>query len=142
MIFPDTVEEFMEQYEIIDTKQVYTNGIEFVPIFRMKQWFEHLPSTQPEKMSDLTGWRKVGNDLFPADGQECLVTVQITKDISRVELATYSTDLYTVDDYDFEDCKGKPGWYHCDGDFGYVETRNVVAWMPAPEPYREEGDPE
>ena len=48
MTFPDTVEEFMDQYKIIDTKQVYTNGIEFVPIFRMKQWFEHLPSVQPE----------------------------------------------------------------------------------------------
>lgn len=41
MSFPTTVEEFMEQYKITDTEQVYTNGIEFVPIFRMKQWFEH-----------------------------------------------------------------------------------------------------
>lgn len=42
MTFPDTVEEFMERYKVIDTKQVYTNGAELVPIFRMKQWFEHL----------------------------------------------------------------------------------------------------
>lgn len=42
MTFPDTVEEFMEQYKIVDTDQVYTNGVEMVPIFRMKQWFEHL----------------------------------------------------------------------------------------------------
>lgn len=41
MHFPDTVEEFMEQYKMTDTKQVYSNGIEYVPIFRMKQWFEH-----------------------------------------------------------------------------------------------------
>ena len=41
MEFPDTVEEFMEQYKLVDTEQVYTNGTEFVPIFRMKQWFEH-----------------------------------------------------------------------------------------------------
>ena len=40
--FPETVDEFMEQYKIVDTEQVYTNGIELVPIFRMKQWFEHL----------------------------------------------------------------------------------------------------
>ena len=39
--FPDTVEEFMEQYKMTDTKQVYSNGIEYVPMFRMKQWFEH-----------------------------------------------------------------------------------------------------
>ena len=41
MTFPDTVDEFMEQYKVVDTEQVYSNGVEFVPIFRMKQWFEH-----------------------------------------------------------------------------------------------------
>lgn len=40
MQFPKTVEEFMQQYKITDTQQVYTNGTELVPIFRMKQWFE------------------------------------------------------------------------------------------------------
>jgi len=41
MTFPETVDEYMEQYKITDTKQIYTNGAELVPIFRMKQWFEH-----------------------------------------------------------------------------------------------------
>ena len=41
MTFPDTAEEFMEQYKIVDSDHVYTNGTELVPIFRMKQWFEH-----------------------------------------------------------------------------------------------------
>lgn len=49
MAFPDTVEEFMEQYKVVDTEQVYTNGMEMVPIFRMSQWFEHLPSAQERK---------------------------------------------------------------------------------------------
>lgn len=40
MQFPETVEEFMQQHKITDTQQVYTNGTELVPIFRMKQWFE------------------------------------------------------------------------------------------------------
>lgn len=40
MQFPETVEEFMQQYKITDTQQVYTSGTELVPIFRMKQWFE------------------------------------------------------------------------------------------------------
>lgn len=43
MTFPDTVEEFMEQYKVVDNDHVYSNGIEFVPIFRMRQWFEHQP---------------------------------------------------------------------------------------------------
>lgn len=41
MNFPQTIEEFMEQYKVVDTEQVYSNGVEFVPIFRVKQWFEH-----------------------------------------------------------------------------------------------------
>ena len=48
MTFPDTVEEFMEQYKVVDTDGVYmSKGAELVPIFRMKQWFEQLPSAQP-----------------------------------------------------------------------------------------------
>ena len=42
MMFPDTVEEFMEQYKIVDTEKVYTNGSELIPIFRIKQWFDHI----------------------------------------------------------------------------------------------------
>lgn len=49
MIFPATVDEFMEQYKIIDSDHVYTNGAEMVPIFRMKQWFEHEALMKPPK---------------------------------------------------------------------------------------------
>ena len=49
MTFPDTVEEFMEQYKVVDTERIYTNGTEFVPIYRIKQWFEHLSSAQPKR---------------------------------------------------------------------------------------------
>ena len=41
MKFPDTVEEFMEEYKMVDKHEIYSNGTEYVPIFRMKQWFEH-----------------------------------------------------------------------------------------------------
>ena len=41
MTFPASVEEFMEQYKTTDTEHVYSNGTEFVPIYRMKQWFGH-----------------------------------------------------------------------------------------------------
>lgn len=41
MIFPETFEEFAEQYKIIDDEKIYTNGSELIPIFRVKQWLEH-----------------------------------------------------------------------------------------------------
>lgn len=49
MQFPDSVEEFMERYKIVDTDEVYTNGAELVPIFRMKQWFAHVPERKVGK---------------------------------------------------------------------------------------------
>ena len=45
MTFPATVEEFMEQYKIVDDEKVYTNGADLIPIFRMMQWFEHVSAT-------------------------------------------------------------------------------------------------
>ena len=43
MTFPKTVDEFMESYKVVDTDGIYmSKGAELVPIFRMKQWFEHL----------------------------------------------------------------------------------------------------
>jgi hypothetical protein len=41
MTFPATFDEFAEKYKIVDSKEVYTNGTELVPIFRVKQWLEH-----------------------------------------------------------------------------------------------------
>ena len=40
MTFPKTFDDFAEQYKIID-KEVYTNGAELIPIFRVRQWLEH-----------------------------------------------------------------------------------------------------
>ena len=45
MTFPDTFEEFAESYGLVDDKEVYTNGAELIPVFRVKQWLEH---AQPE----------------------------------------------------------------------------------------------
>lgn len=50
MTFPDTVEEFMNFYKVVDSEGIYmSKGAELVPIFRMMQWFEHMPSEQPER---------------------------------------------------------------------------------------------
>ncbi|OUQ69591.1 hypothetical protein B5E53_02295 [Eubacterium sp. An11] len=41
MSFPETPEEFLEQYSFVDKKEEYTNGAELIPVFRIKQMFEH-----------------------------------------------------------------------------------------------------
>lgn len=57
MLFPATVEEFMEQYKVVDRDHALSNGAEFVPVFRMRQWFDHLqapPMTNADRIRAMT----------------------------------------------------------------------------------------
>lgn len=56
-------------------------------------------------------------------------------------IASYALNLHDVDEYDFED-KKRPGWYHYDSEWGYYELKDVMAWMPLPEPYKTESEGE
>ena len=67
MTFPETVEEFMERYKITDTEQIYTNGAELVPVFRMKQWFEHKPERKSGK------WEMKWHRFFKREVPTCSV---------------------------------------------------------------------
>lgn len=58
MTFPDTVEEFMEQYKMVDREQIYSNGCEYVPIFRMKQWFDHKPQIDLVRCGECKYWHE------------------------------------------------------------------------------------
>jgi membrane protease subunit (stomatin/prohibitin family) len=44
MTFPDTLDEFLEQYQFKDSEEIYTNGSMLIPVFRVKQWAEHTPA--------------------------------------------------------------------------------------------------
>lgn len=44
MTFPDTLDEFLEQYQFKDSEEIYTNGAMLIPVFRVKQWDEHAKS--------------------------------------------------------------------------------------------------
>ena len=41
MSFPDTFEEFLEQYSFKDDRKVYTNGTTLIPVFRVNQMIDH-----------------------------------------------------------------------------------------------------
>ncbi len=53
MNFPDTVDEFMDMYKIVDVEDVYTNGIDMIPIFRMRQWLDHVKQVNDSEVEDL-----------------------------------------------------------------------------------------
>ena len=113
MEFPKTVDEFMESYKIVDTEQVYTNGSELVPIFRMRQWFEHLNGAE---------WISV-KERLPELGEEVLVYYHW---ITPPEKASITRDSMHIHDRSM-----KPVW-------GKHRNDKVTHWMPLPEPPKEE----
>ncbi len=46
MDFPSTFDEFAKDYGFKDKNEVYTNGSELIPVFRVKQWLEHISTTR------------------------------------------------------------------------------------------------
>jgi len=46
MDFPNTFDEFAEVYGFKDKDEVYTNGAKLIPVFRVKQWLEHISTTK------------------------------------------------------------------------------------------------
>lgn len=46
-----SLDDFMEYYKMVDTKEIYSNGTEFVPIFRVKQWEEYNKDKEIERLN-------------------------------------------------------------------------------------------
>lgn len=49
MHFPDTIQEFIKDYSFKDTEEVYTNGSELIPVFRVMQAIEHYINKEDKK---------------------------------------------------------------------------------------------
>lgn len=113
MQFPETVEGFMQQYKITDTQQVYTNGAELVPIFRMQQWFE----------AHKQRWIPCSERL-PEDGQDVLCWYQYFRYGNYNRLwQTYGIGFQYNGNWGGEVSTGR-------------DTK-VLFWMPLPEPPEE-----
>lgn len=80
------------------------------------------------------------SERLPDEEGRYLVTVLLYFDeYPYVSVSSFAHDLESVDKYGFEGRK-RAGWYSYDDEYGYLERDGVVAWMPLPEPYREDGE--
>lgn len=77
MDFPDTFDEFAKDYGFKDKDEVYTNGSELIPVFRVKQWLEHIKESQ--RFAD------VGKTIEPTIKND-LVVDSVPKTISFKEM--------------------------------------------------------
>lgn len=60
MQFPSTLDEFIKEYSFTDNKEVYTNGSELIPVFRIKQWENH----KQNNWNKLKKWLQIRNKCF------------------------------------------------------------------------------
>lgn len=67
MDFPDTFDEFVKDYGFKDKDEVYTNGSELIPVFRVKQWLEHISTTKNDLGDDCVRRKAVLNTLERMD---------------------------------------------------------------------------
>ena len=52
MTFPEDWRDFLRDYSFRDSEEVYTNGSELIPVFRVEQLIEHLLKTrEPMEMT-------------------------------------------------------------------------------------------
>ena len=49
MEYPKTPNEFIKNYSFKDSDEIYTNGVELVPVFRVEQMLEHYYKPLKEK---------------------------------------------------------------------------------------------
>ena len=87
----------------------------------------------------MTDWISVEKELPEEDGEYLVSAKPIlgNNSPSYVDVAYFTTDLYGIDEHDFYNKKGVPGFYKYGSEWGIYKV-NPIAWRPLPEPYKEE----
>ncbi len=93
------------------------------------QAIQEQPTIEPQR------WIPVTEKLPEEDGEYLVANRTIKGKPYVYGIDTFANDLYQVDKYDFSDKKGKRGWVYFHDEYGYLEDKTVVAWMPLPDAY-------
>ena len=56
MKFSENPKEFLEKYSFVDKEEIYTNGVELIPVFRVEQLLEHIESRFVKKRVLMKEW--------------------------------------------------------------------------------------
>lgn len=132
MEFPETFERFAKEYGFKDDKEVYTNGSDLIPIFRVKQWLEH-----DNKL------RRIETDTAYECGKHANKWIPVSEELPDKEGHYLCSVRYMYPPYNFfEPEKVKymddVTIQKFDGEFNI----EVKAWMPLPKPYKVESEAE
>lgn len=149
-------QDLLDRWSVADEKEeeeiqnvmadVVTPIVFSQPTIEMPSWIpcsERLPECEQEVLI-CTEKKLVGKDAYI----DSIVTPAIYEDGTMLEVdSIWDWDEYIYDEWDdTEDCGIIPeGWFenrhfNPEGVFNNPIDRKVVAWMPLPEPYREDGE--
>jgi len=71
MNFPLTFKDFIKEYSFKDKEEVYTNGAELIPVFRVEQAWEHYTSNTNNALDNIRDCiRIIDNNIY--DIQEAI----------------------------------------------------------------------
>ena len=63
--FPRTFMEFIKEYSFKDEEEIYTNGIDLIPVFRVEQAWDHYTSNAANALDNIRECiRIVDNNLY------------------------------------------------------------------------------
>ena len=136
MEFPETFEKFAKEYGFKDDKEVYTNGSELIPVFRVKQWLEHDNKLRTIEIDTAYECGKHASKWIPIS-ERSPKTAGVYR-VTRYYLNNVMNPNYIVDACYFD---GLDTWYNdnrINHERAYAD--NVIAWQENPEPYRPESE--
>lgn len=125
MVFPVNFEDFVKMYSIVDDEKVYTNGIELIPVFRVKQWLEQDNKLRALEMDTAYECGKHVDKRVP-------VTERLPEKGQRVVVFTpgdYATVCLVKDDDGAVEEVSTQIWFYPKPEWG----DGYAAWMPLPE---------
>lgn len=65
MTFPRTFMEFIKEYSFNDKEEIYTNGADLIPVFRVEQGWEHYTADAANALDNIRECiRIVDNNLY------------------------------------------------------------------------------
>ena len=115
MTFPKTIDEFLESYQFVDRKEIYTNGSELIQVFRVQQALDHY----------LPKWINVKARLPEKSGTYLTARPNTFKKTYEIESLYYGQ---------IDGSGRKKVWHYYDSEYGQVECDDVTHWMPLPSP--------
>ena len=128
MDFPKTFDEFANFYGFKDKDEVYTNGSELIPVFRVKQWLEQISTTKNDLGVDCIDkstkckHKCIDNNL----GVDCISRDQALEAIDTWDKFGYSA-RYGLERLDKDD-KGYVPYVH------YEDIVNCIKNLPSVTP--------